>query len=110
MEREEMNRMTAREVLESEKFMEKMRSVMELEVAGLRTAAMEARRMGARISRTPLDSLRDRGVWVPEQMVELYMAVICKALVGFSSSERRYIRLVGMEAYRLTLLWMKEHN
>lgn len=49
-------------------------------------------------------------LWVPEQMVELYRAVICKALIGFSSSERMYIMLVGMEAYRLTLLWMKEHN
>ena len=110
MEKDDLNKMTAREVLESEKFMEKMRSVMELEVFGQWKAAMEAVRLGTRICRTPLDSLRERGVWVPEQMVELYRAVACKALIGFSSSERRYIRLVGMEAYRLTLLWMKEHN
>lgn len=110
MEKDELNRMTAREVLESEKYLEKMRSVMELEAVRQRQAAMEARRQGMRISRTPLDSLRERGVWVPEQMVELYRAVICKALIGFGASERTYIMLVGMEAYRLTLLWMKEHN
>ena len=110
MEKDELNRMTAREVLESEKYLEKMRSVMELEAVRQRQAAMEARRQGMRINRTPLDSLRERGVWVPEQMVELYRAVICKALTGFSSSERTYIMMVGMEAYRLTLLWMKEHN
>ena len=110
MEKDELNRMTAREVLDSEKYLEKMRSVMELESVRQRQAAMEARRQGMRISRTPLDSLRERGVWVPEQMVELYRAVICKALIGFSSSERTYIMLVGMEAYRLTLLWMKEHK
>ena len=99
----ELNEMTVRDVLELKEYQRQMGQVMVGEVFNQNRAAQEAKKQGARLARTPLDNLRDKGVWTADKMVDLYGSVLNKTLLGFGATERAYIQLVGFEAFRRTL-------
>jgi hypothetical protein len=50
-----------------------------------------------------LDSLRAKGVFNADKLIELYEAILHKSLLGFSSAERRYIESIALVALGRTL-------
>ena len=102
--------MTVREVLMTDEYRDEVERVMEGEVFRQDKAAAEARRQGARISRTPLDSLREKGAWEAEKMVNYYGCILDKSLVGFGATERAYIAIVCFEAFRRVIKRHKEQE
>lgn len=104
----ELKEMKVKDVLQLDEFRHEMQQVMDAEVCGQEKAAYQASRQGARLSRTPLDRLRDRKAWDVDSMIDYFANVLNKTLIGFSSSERNYIYLVGMAAFKRTMTKLKE--
>lgn len=103
MNEEEFKKMTVADVLATDLFRDKVGEVMDSEAEAQRRAMAQAKERGARISRSPIDGMRDMGVWDAETVARLYGACLSKTLVGFSSTLRAYIMLIGFEAYKRTI-------
>ena len=99
----ELKEMKVADVLQSEEFAQEMESEMEWR-QDLQTRAIGKFGM---IRRTPLDRLRERGVYKPELMVQMYGLVLQKRLWDFSRAEREYIVSIGKAAYIRTIERMK---
>ena len=99
----ELKDMKVRDVLELDEFKSQLRQVMDGEEFNQERAASEARHNGARLARTPLDRLKDRGAWDVDSMIDYFANVLNKSLIGFSAGEREYIYLVGMAAFNRTM-------
>ena len=84
----------------TDEYRDEVQRVMDGEVFRQDKAAAEARKQKARLSRTPLDSLREKGAWEAEKMVNYYGNILNKSLVGFGATERAYIEMVCFEAFR----------
>lgn len=110
IKRMELKDLKVKDVLQMDEFLSEMQQVMDIEVGSQEKAAVSAQRQGARICRTPLDRLRERKVWDARQMADLFGAVLGKSLTGISASERQYIYLVGMEAFKRTMKKLQERN
>ena len=67
----------------------------------------KARHKFGKLKRSPIDRLRERGVW-NLQMVDLYSQVLNGTLKGYSRAERDYIRALGDRAFRKALDLQKE--
>ena len=100
--------MKVRDVLQLEEFKRQLEDVMSGEVENQNKAAYDASKAGARLSRTPLDRLREKGAWDVESMTDYFANVLNKSLIGFGAGERQYIYLVGMEAFKRTMKKLKE--
>lgn len=96
--------MKVADVLMTEEFAQEMDREMAWR-QDLQTRAIAKFRM---IRRTPLDRLRERGVYKPELMVQMYGLVLQKRLGDFSRAEREYIVSIGKAAYIRTIEGMKE--
>ena len=96
----ELKDMTVREVIMQPGFVRYLDEVIKGEASNHRTAELQALVTGRRLQRTAYDSLTERKVMEGARMVDLYGAVLDKSLVGFSAEERRYIEMIGNEAYR----------
>ena len=110
MEKKELKDLKVRDVLMMDEFRGQLLQVMDAEVDSQRRAASNARAQGARLNRTPLDRLRERDLWHEDQMVDYFGSVLNKSLIGLSASEREYIYLVGMEAFRRTMKKLQEQE
>ena len=104
----ELKEMTVRDVLLQPEYLEQLQEVMDGEVWNQQKAGAEARKQELRIGRTPLDRLREAEVWEAENIRDYFGAVLNKSLVGFGAAEREYINLVGMAAFRRTVVKLKE--
>ena len=98
--------MKVADVLMTEEFAQEMESEMEWR-QDLQTRAIGKFGM---IRRTPLDRLRERGVFKPELMVQMYGLVLQKRLGDFSRAEREYIVSIGKAAYIRTIERMRERR
>lgn len=96
----ELKDMTVRDVIMQPGFVRYLDEVIKGEASNYRTAELQALVTGRRLQRTAYDSLTERNVMEGARMVDLYGAVLDKSLVGFSAEERRYIEMIGNEAYR----------
>ena len=104
----DLKEMKVRDVLQLEEFKRQLEDVMSGEVENQNKAAYDASKAGARLSRTPLDRLREKGAWDVESMTDYFANVLNKSLIGFGAGERQYIYLVGMEAFKRTMKKLKE--
>ena len=104
----DLKEMKVRDVLQLEEFKRQLEDVMSGEVANQNKAAYDASKAGARLSRTPLDRLREKGAWETDKMIDYFANVLNKSLIGFGAGERLYIHLVGMEAFKRTMAKLKE--
>ena len=102
--------MKVRDVLQLEEFRRQMEDVMAGEVSNQNKAAYDASKAGARLSRTPLDRLREKGAWDVASMIDYFANVLNKSLIGFGAGERQYIYLVGMEAFKRTMKKLQENE
>lgn len=98
MKESELKKLTLGEVIHMEEF----RKEMEWQVSVEQNAQTKAIEKGY-YRRTPLDSLRKKGVLNADKLIELYEAILHKSLLGFSSAERRYIESIALVVLGRTL-------
>jgi hypothetical protein len=91
MKEEELKGLTLGEVIHMDEF----RKEMEWQVSVEERTQTEAIKQGY-VNRTPLDSLREKGVFNADKLIELYEAILNKSLLGFSSTERQYIERIAL--------------
>lgn len=60
------------------------------------------------LKRTPLDSLREKGVFNAGKLVGLFSSVLDKKLIGFSAVERQYIHSLGMVAFARVMVKLQK--
>ena len=98
MKEEELKGLTLGEVIHMEEF----RKEMEWQVSVEENAQTKAIEKG-HYNRTPLDSLRAKGVFNADKLIELYEAILNKSSLGLSSTERKYIESIALIALGRTL-------
>ena len=91
MKEEELKGLTLGEVIHMDEF----RKEMEWQVSVEERTQTKAIEKGY-YKRTPLDSLRAKGVFNADKLIELYEAILNKSLLGFSSTERQYIERIAL--------------
>ena len=91
MKEEELKWLTLGEVIHMDEF----RKEMEWQVSVEERTQTKAIQQGY-VNRTPLDSLRAKGVFNADKLIELYEAILNKSLLGFSSTERQYIERIAL--------------
>lgn len=96
MTKEELVQMKVRDVIRMPEFREELERQLQMEQDDHTKAVLRAASSGRRLKRTPLDGLRDRGVFDAEHLVVYFEHILDKSLVGFGASEREYIRGLGM--------------
>lgn len=103
MTKDELSKLTVREVIEMPEFADELEAQIVLEEDS-HTAALRK----GRLKRTPLDSLRDRKVFNVPHLKAAFMAVLDKSLVGYSSMERQYIHSLGMVAFARVMVKLQK--
>lgn len=66
-------------------------------------ARMDATRNNTRLRAHVIDRMHNTGHWEPGNFVVLFAKVLDKVETGYSSSERAFIRAVGMTAFNITM-------
>ena len=94
MTKEELAKLTVKDIIRMDAFRVELERQIKLE----EDTHTDALRMG-RLKRTPLDSLRDKGVFNADRMADLFESVLNKSLLGFGANERQYIHNLGMLAF-----------
>ena len=103
MTQEELSQLKVKDVLRMDAFKEELRRQIALE----EDSHTEALKKG-RLKRTPLDSLRDKGVFNADKMVDLFENILNKSLVGFGANERQYIHSLGMLAFARVMVSLQK--
>lgn len=103
MTEKELKALRVKDVIDMPLFKEQMAVQVRIEEKTQTEAIMYGNML-----RTPLDALREKGLFCAERMVELFAAVVNKSLIGFSSSERQYIYGVGMLCFGRVLQRLRE--
>ena len=103
MKESELKWITLGEVIHMDEF----RKEMEWQVSVEENAQTKAIEKGY-YNRTPLDSLRAKGVFNADKLIELYEAILHKSLLGFSSAERKYIESIVLVALGRTLQSLRD--
>jgi len=99
MTKEELAKLTVKDVIRMDAFKVELEKQLDLEQDNQTKEVKRAATMGCRLKRTPLDSLRDKGVFNAERMADLFESVLNKSLLGFGANERQYIHNLGMLAF-----------
>lgn len=66
-------------------------------------ARMKAAQKNQRLKAHVIDRMHNNGDWEPGQFVVLFASILDKVATGYSSSEREFIRAVGMTAFNITM-------
>lgn len=103
MKDEEIKKLTVRDVVTMQEFKEEMERQVAIE-----EDSHTANIAGMRLKRTPLDSLRERGTFEAETLVQLFTAILSKSLLGFSANERDYIYRMGLVCFGRVLVRLRE--
>lgn len=67
------------------------------------TARKKAIRENQRLKAHVIDRMHNNGDWEPGKFVVLFATILDKVATGYSSSEREFIRAVGMTAFNITM-------
>lgn len=108
MTKDELQTLTVRDVLQRQEFKDYVQAVMDMEIGHREKMLRKAAEDKARLCRTPLDNLQDKGVWNAESIVDYFGAILNKSCIGLSASERQYIYLVGMNAFNRTMQMFRD--
>lgn len=108
--KKELKELTVREVIAMPRYRDYVDEVIKGEVFNHRQAEVQAITQGRRLQRTAYDSLHERGVLEVDKIVELFVAVMDKSLIGFSAAEREYIYLIGYQAFYRLMVRLQEEE
>lgn len=103
MKDEEIKKLTVRDVVTMPEFKEEMERQIAIEEDSHTANIVEMR-----LKRTPLDSLRERGSFKAEKLVQLFTAILKNSLLGFSANEREYIYRMGLVCFGRVLARLRE--
>ena len=102
MKDEEIKKLTVRDVVTMPEFKEEMERQVTIE-----EDSHTANIAGMRLKRTPLDSLRERGSFKADTLVQLFTAILNKSLLGYSANERDYIYRMGLVCFGRVLVRLR---
>ena len=105
--KKKLEKMTVEELLECDEFQKPMAELIDYEKSSVAQARRTAFTQGKRLQRTVIDRLEERGVMNATDMIHMYAQIICGVLMGYSSIERSYIKMVGLQAYKVTIQKLK---
>ena len=108
MTKEELNAIKVKDIIRMPEFEAEMQRQIEIENDSYDKACREAAISHRRLKRTPVDTLRERDVFHKDMMMQLFEAVLNKALVGFSANERQYIYGIGMLCFGKVLAELRK--
>lgn len=105
---EDLKKMTVEQMLDCEEFTKELEQQISIERQHHDKMMREAFMKGLRLQRNPISRLMEREVFNAKDIVELYKRIVCKVLVGFSSTERDYIRRLCLASYQRVVERYKE--
>lgn len=97
------NNNTMEKVIKSPAFYANLCDIMSKLDNSHKLAEMAAALVGTSLRRSPLERLKERGVYTPEMVRKLYLSAYKHELRGYPVVERRFILELGEEAVRVTL-------
>jgi len=104
MTKEELSKLKVGDVIKMEAFLKEMEKQVAIEEKAHTDAIL-----GGNYKRSPLDSIRKKGVFNAADLVCFFECILNKSLIGFSSMERQYIYALGMTCFtRLMIAFQKE--
>ena len=103
MKQEELEKLKVKDVIAMPDFIEELKRQVDLE----ESSNTEALKKG-RLKRTPLDSLRDKGVFNAEKLAQLFESILKKTLLGFGANERQYIYSLCMLAFSRVMVKLQK--
>lgn len=99
----EVKEMTIADVLKTPLFFENVKLQLTSLWNDRKKARKDATRNNTRLRAHVIDRMHNTGQWEPRNFVILFAKVLDKVATGYSSSERAYIRAVGMTAFNITM-------
>lgn len=99
----EVKEMTIADVLKMPLFFENVKRQLTSLWNDREKAREDATRNNTRCGRTLSTGMHNTGHWEPGNFVILFAKVLDKVATGYSSSERAFIRAVGMTAFNITM-------
>lgn len=99
----EVKEMTIADVLKTPLFFENVKRQLTSLWNDREKARKDATRNNTRLRAHVIDRMHNTGQWEPGNLVILFAKVLDKVATGYSSSERAFIRAVGMTAFNITM-------
>lgn len=99
----EVKEMTIADVLKMPLFFENVKRQLTSLWNDREKARKDATRNNTRLRAHVIDRMHNTGHWEPGNFVILFAKVLDKVATGYSSSERTFIRAVGMTAFNITM-------
>lgn len=99
----EVKEMTIADVLKMPLFFENVKRLLTSLWNDWEKARKDAARNNTRLRAHVIVRMHNTGHWEPENFVILFAKVLDKVATGYSSSERAFIRAVGMTAFNITM-------
>lgn len=99
----EVKEMTIEDVLKTPLFFENVKRQLTSLWNDREKACKDATRNNTRLRVHVIDRMHNTGQWKPGNFVILFAKVLDKVATGYSSSERAFIRTVGMTAFNITM-------
>lgn len=103
MTKEELNAIKVKDIIRMPEF----KKAIELQMAIEEKTHTEAILSG-QYKRTPLDNIRERGLFEADKIKELFEGILNKSVIGLSSREREYVYGIGFAAYCKVITKLKE--
>ena len=99
----EVKEMTIADVLKTPLFFENVKRQLTSLWNDREKAREDATRNNTRLRAHVIDRMHNAGQWEPGNFVIIFAKVLDKVATGHSSSERAFIRAVGMTAFNVTM-------
>ena len=99
----EVKEMTIADVLKTPLFFENVKRQLTSLWKDREKARKDATRNNTRLRAHVIDRMYNAGHWEPGKFVVLFEKVLDKVATGYSSSERAFIRAVGITAFNITM-------
>lgn len=99
----EVKEMTIEDVLKTPLFFENVKRQLTSLWNDREKARKDATRNNTRLRAHVIDRMHNAGQWEPGNFVIIFAKVLDKVATGYSSSERAFIRAVGMTAFNKTM-------
>lgn len=99
----EVKEMTIADVLKMPLFFENVKRQLTSLWNDREKARKDATRNNTRLRAHVIDRMHNTGQWEPGNLVVLFAKVLDEVATGYSSSERAFIRAVGMTAFNITM-------
>lgn len=95
----ELKEMTVEQLLDSDEYRKALKVKIDNEIETHDRMMRVAFTKKLRLQRNPISSLREKNVMNVDDIIAAYKMILCKALQGFSATEREYIKVLCQSVY-----------